>query len=105
LAVLCAQPDGLWTLQYENERDILISGSRDTTIKVWNMKTYTCEQTLSGHTGTPLLPPSHFCFQGVDGETRRCSIRVDGPFGDDHDDKVFSMRKAQPTYYFDYHFV
>jgi WD40 repeat protein len=49
--------DGLWTLQYENERDILISGSRDTTVKVWNMKNFTCEQTLTGHTGA--LPPPH----------------------------------------------
>jgi WD40 repeat protein len=53
--------DGLWTLQYENERDILISGSRDTTVKVWNMKNFTCEQTLTGHTGAlpaPGLLPS-----------------------------------------------
>lgn len=51
--------DGLWTLQYEEERNILISGSRDTTIKVWNMNTYTCEHTLTGHTGTSFLQSDH----------------------------------------------
>ncbi len=51
-------PDGLWVVQYENERDLLVSGSRDTTIKLWSIKSQMCTHTLSGHTGAPLLPIS-----------------------------------------------
>ena len=35
-----------------NNTDILISGSQDKTLKVWNIHTGGCITTLTGHTGT-----------------------------------------------------
>lgn len=36
-------------MQFDSERDIVVSGSLDTTIKVWNIRDGVCTQTLTGH--------------------------------------------------------
>lgn len=36
-------------LQFDSERDIVVSGSLDTTIKIWNIRDGVCTQTLTGH--------------------------------------------------------
>jgi len=41
-----AHDECVYTIQYNN--DYLVSGSRDKTIKVWNLKTERCERTLRG---------------------------------------------------------
>ncbi|KAM7190869.1 F-box/WD repeat-containing protein 1A [Naviculisporaceae sp. PSN 640] len=42
----------IYTLQYNS--DYLVSGSRDKTIKIWDMHTRRCIRTLAGHTGSVL---------------------------------------------------
>jgi len=47
---------------------MLISGSRDTTVKVWNLKNFTCDQTLTGHAGAcpaTASAPRVFGWSGV----------------------------------------
>ncbi|ORX87029.1 WD40 repeat-like protein [Anaeromyces robustus] len=49
---MVSHTDSIYCLQYNNER--IISGSRDQTIKVWDLKTNECIKTLNGHTGSIL---------------------------------------------------
>lgn len=44
--------NGIYCLQYD--KDKIICGSRDNTIKIWNSRTLECEQILSGHEGSVL---------------------------------------------------
>lgn len=41
----------IWTIAFSDDGCLLASGSVDHTIKVWNLKSGSCVQTLSGHTG------------------------------------------------------
>jgi F-box and WD-40 domain protein 1/11 len=43
---------GVYCLQYDNEK--IISGLRDTTIKIWRRGDLQCEKRLAGHTGSVL---------------------------------------------------
>ena len=36
------------SLLYIKERDILISGSSDVTLRIWNMSTYQCDKVIKG---------------------------------------------------------
>ena len=38
----------VYSLLYIKERDILISGSRDDTLHLWNMSTYQCDKVIKG---------------------------------------------------------
>lgn len=42
----------VYSLQFDNQ--VIVSGSRDNTIKVWDMATRCCLLTLEGHTGSVL---------------------------------------------------
>ncbi|KAL6597149.1 WD40-repeat-containing domain protein [Neocallimastix sp. 'constans'] len=44
--------DSIYCLQYDNNK--IISGSRDKTIKIWDLKTNECIKTLEGHNGSVL---------------------------------------------------
>ena len=41
----------VWCLQIDKQTDYLVSGSYDTTVKIWNWQTAACIRTLRGHTG------------------------------------------------------
>ncbi len=41
----------VWCLQIDKETEYLVSGSYDTTVKIWNWQTAACIRTLRGHTG------------------------------------------------------
>jgi WD40 repeat protein len=43
---------GVYCLQYDDEK--IISGLRDTTIKIWKRRDLQCEKRLAGHTGSVL---------------------------------------------------
>jgi WD40 repeat protein len=43
---------GVYCLQYDDEK--IISGLRDTTIKIWRRGDLQCEKRLSGHSGSVL---------------------------------------------------
>ena len=47
---LNAHNDWINRLLFDAERNLLFSSSRDSTIKVWNMETFKCISSLSGHT-------------------------------------------------------
>uniref|UniRef100_A0A915E3J0 F-box domain-containing protein n=1 Tax=Ditylenchus dipsaci TaxID=166011 RepID=A0A915E3J0_9BILA len=49
ILVLEGHTNRVYALLYESHRDMIISGSLDTTIKVWNSRTGECLQTLVGH--------------------------------------------------------
>lgn len=57
--------------------NLLISGSWDTTIKVWNPKTWQCERTLSDHTGTVRCFAT--CAGMVVSGSDDCTIKVWNP--------------------------
>lgn len=40
----------VFSVDYNDELDILVSGSADFTVKVWALSTGTCLNTLTGHT-------------------------------------------------------
>jgi WD40 repeat protein len=44
--------NGIYCLQYD--RETIICGSRDNTIKIWNSRSLVCEQVLQGHEGSVL---------------------------------------------------
>lgn len=44
----------IWTIAFSDDGCLLASGSIDHTIKVWNLKSGSCVQTLRGHTGAVL---------------------------------------------------
>lgn len=58
----------VWCLDYDEIADVLYSGSYDQTIKVWDVKTQACRQTLRGHTGwvsaVSLLRNEHYSALG-----------------------------------------
>ncbi|OUM63678.1 hypothetical protein PIROE2DRAFT_9750 [Piromyces sp. E2] len=49
---MISHTDSIYCLQYDDEK--IISGSRDKTIKIWDIKTNECIKTLYGHTGSIL---------------------------------------------------
>ena len=51
------------TLAYISFKNTLASGSRDQTIRIWNLNDYTCTRILKGHTGSVL------CVQLLDKNT------------------------------------
>jgi hypothetical protein len=64
----------VWCLVAVEMRNILISGSSDTTIKVWDIFTFKCRHTLKGHLGIvhSLLVTGMLCYSASDDK----SIRV-----------------------------
>ena len=48
IKVLEGHSDYVISLLYIKERDIMISGSRDKTLRIWNMSTYQCENVIEG---------------------------------------------------------
>lgn len=44
--------NGIYCLQYDMEK--VVSGSRDNTIKIWDMKSRVCHRVMEGHTGSVL---------------------------------------------------
>ncbi|KAI8365222.1 WD40-repeat-containing domain protein [Radiomyces spectabilis] len=49
---LIGHQDSVYCVQFDDEK--IISGSRDHTIKIWNLATYQCVYTLRGHRGSVL---------------------------------------------------
>ena len=48
IKVLEGHSSGVKSLLYIKERDILISGSWDETLRIWNMSTYQCDKVIDG---------------------------------------------------------
>jgi len=84
----------VWALHVST--NVLISGSSDTTIKVWDLATFKCKQTLSGHDGIvhALAVIGNKLFSGSsdkkirvwDLETNECITVLE-----DHDDTVCTL--------------
>ncbi|KAH6566691.1 hypothetical protein BASA83_010515 [Batrachochytrium salamandrivorans] len=51
IKMLTGHEDAIQCLHFENPRGLLVSGSADKTIRVWDLSTYRCVSVLSGHTG------------------------------------------------------
>lgn len=49
---LLGHRDGVYCVQFDDEK--VITGSRDRTIKIWDLGQYQCIYTLEGHTGSVL---------------------------------------------------
>lgn len=49
---LLGHHDSVYCLQFDDEK--IITGSRDRTIKIWNLNLYQCTDTLEGHQGSVL---------------------------------------------------
>eukprot|EP00112_Aurelia_sp_Birch-Aquarium-sp1_P020381 Seg5237.1 transcript_id=Seg5237.1/GoldUCD/mRNA.D3Y31 product="hypothetical protein" protein_id=Seg5237.1/GoldUCD/D3Y31 len=45
----------------DTNEDILLSGSHDKTLKIWDKISWTCIKTLRGHQGSSLYRSSSFC--------------------------------------------
>lgn len=43
---------GVWSCQVTDDGQLVVSGSTDRTVKVWDMNTGMCIRTLSGHIST-----------------------------------------------------
>jgi WD40 repeat protein len=40
----------VWTCDFHYSGDFLVSGAMDNTLKVWDLNTLRCRQTMRGHT-------------------------------------------------------
>jgi F-box and WD-40 domain protein CDC4 len=60
LRKLAGHEGGIWALQYWN--NILVTGSTDRSVRIWDMETGECSHIFDGHTSTVrcllILPPS-----------------------------------------------
>ncbi len=63
----------VWCLVAVEVRNILISGSSDTTIKIWDIFTFKCRHTLKGHLGIvhSLLVTGILCYSASDDKSIR----------------------------------
>ena len=48
IKVLKGHSDNVFALLYIKERDVMISGSDDETLRLWNMSTYQCDKVIEG---------------------------------------------------------
>jgi WD40 repeat protein len=77
--------DSVYCLQFDSTK--IISGSRDRTIRIWDMKTLKCIKSLSGHSGSVLCLryDSEYIYSG----SSDCTIKI-------WDLKSFELAKTLP---------
>ncbi|MEO1530224.1 MAG: hypothetical protein AAFX06_32945, partial [Planctomycetota bacterium] len=71
-----AHPDAVSALRFDESGSVLLSGSDDYTIRVWNPRTRTLRNTLRGHGGW--IQSLEFAGRMSDGQRRIVSGSVDG---------------------------
>ncbi|KAJ3320068.1 hypothetical protein HDV06_005718 [Boothiomyces sp. JEL0866] len=69
---LAGHLDAVYCIQFDSEK--IISGSRDKTIKYWDLKTYKCYRTLVGHQGSVLC--LQFNERYIISGSSDCTIRM-----------------------------
>lgn len=50
IATLSEHAHAVWTCDFHYSGDFLVSGAMDNTLKVWDLNTLRCRQTMRGHT-------------------------------------------------------
>ncbi|MGB1015534.1 MAG: WD40 repeat domain-containing protein, partial [Nannocystaceae bacterium] len=81
---LVGHRDGVWSFDFSDDRHLLITGSGDTTARVWNLDTHQQIHALSGHT----VPVGHVALNrqnsmaatvGFDGSMRTWELAANPP--------------------------
>lgn len=99
LGILRGHRRGVWTVKFSPfDRDVLISGSGDKTVKLWSLRTMACERTFEGHSNSVLKVAvlsegrqvASAAGDGLikvwDAQSGECSCTLDN-----HEDKVWSL--------------
>ena len=47
----------VWACKFSPKGDTIVSGSSDKTLKIWDVASGTCKETLEGHRYLSLFPP------------------------------------------------